>query len=49
MGHWKASFSLGACYQEGHGTERNVTKALQFYKRLFRERAMYVTSRGRGD
>ena len=40
LGHWKAPFSLGAFYQEGSGgVVKNTTKALELYKRFFRDKS----------
>ena len=43
LGHWRAPYALAALFQDGQGIDRNITKALELYRKLFRERTRSVT------
>lgn len=39
VGHWKAAFTVGSMYDTGVGVPQNATKALHYFRKVFKDRA----------
>lgn len=43
VGHWKAAFTVGSMYDTGVGVTQNATKALHYFRKVFKDRARCET------